>query len=208
MRHLFDVEGYLELQESSGIALTVLSYALSEDDGETTLDKVRGEHDFLAGLVEQHPDRFAALAAFDPFGGAEWREEAERCLGNGFSGLCFPSSRGGRYLDSAAAQQAWAFADERGTVVFLHPSDSPFPVDRAGDPLVRDWIGRPYDTGICLSRMLLADTLSGYPNVRVVAAHSGGTLPMLVGRLDSVYQTLERRAAMFGGGGPPGGGPP
>ena len=55
MRHLFDVEGYLALQEESGIALTVLSYALSEDDGDTPLDAVRAEHDFLAGLIDEAP---------------------------------------------------------------------------------------------------------------------------------------------------------
>ena len=210
MRHLFDVDGYVELQAASGIDLTVLSYALSADDEDGAgLDAVKREHEFLAGLLSDQPDRFAALATVDYFGGGEWLDEADRALANGFSGLCFPTSRGGRYPDAEDAADAWAFANERGAVVFLHPSDSPFGVERAGDPIVRDWIGRPYDTGICLSRLLLADTLSSYPNVRVVAAHSGGPLPMLVGRLDSVYQTLERRAAMFGGGrgGPPGGGP-
>jgi aminocarboxymuconate-semialdehyde decarboxylase len=78
-----------------------------------------------------------------------------------------------------------------------------------GDLILRDWIGRPYDTGICVSRMLLADTLASYPNVRVVIAHSGGPIPMLLGRLDAVYETFERRAAFARqpspGGGPSGG---
>lgn len=208
MRHLFDVEGYLELQSDSGIGLTVLSYAPSDLEGTSDeLDRAKEEHEFLTELVGQHPERLSALATVDPFGGPAWLEEAERALGAGLAGLCFPTSSRGRYLDAEDAQDAFAFANEQGTAIFLHPSDSPIEVDRAGDPILRDWIGRPYDTGICLSRLLLADTLSRYPNVRVVAAHSGGPLPMLIGRLDSVYQTFERRA-MFAGGGPPGGGPP
>ncbi len=99
MRDLFDVEGYLEKQERAGIERTVLSFAL-EDAGEST-DEIKGEHDFLAGLLEQYPDRFSALAAVDPFGGADALAEGERALELGFTGFCFPTSRGGRYLDSA-----------------------------------------------------------------------------------------------------------
>jgi aminocarboxymuconate-semialdehyde decarboxylase len=74
--------------------------------------------------------------------------------------------------------------------------------------VLRAWIGRPYDTGICLSRLLLAGTLDDVPELSLVVAHSGGTLPMLLGRLDHVYEGFERRAAMRSGGGPPGDGPP
>ena len=202
MRDLFDVEGYLEKQARAGIERSVLSYPL-EDEGEQ-VDEVKGEHDFLAGLVDKYPERFAALAALDPFGGPDWLAEGERALELGFSGFCFPTSRGGRYLDSESARDAFALADERGALVFVHPSTAPIALERVGHPVLRSWIGRPYDTGICLSRMLLADTLGAYPNVRIVAAHSGGALPMLLGRLDHVYQGMKRSAA----GGPPGGGPP
>jgi predicted TIM-barrel fold metal-dependent hydrolase len=205
MRDLFDVEGYLEKQERAGIERTVLSYALEDD--EVDLADVRGEHDFLAGLVEQHPGRFSALAAFDPFGGADWIAEAERALELGFTGLCLPTSMGGRYLDSADAADALAFADERGVLVFLHPSAAPIEPERAGHRLVNAWVGRPYDTGICMTRMLLADTLGSYPNLRMVVAHSGGTLPMLLGRLEHIFTGMQRMAR-FAGGGPPGGGPP
>lgn len=210
MRSLFDVEGYLERQEEAGLELTVLSYAPADLRGTPEeLDEAKGEHEFLGGLVEEHRGRFAALAGLDPFGGDGWLEEARRALDSGFAGLCLPTSSEGRYLDADEAQDALALADEREAVVFLHPSDSPVDAERAGDAVLRSWIGRPYDTGICLSRMLLADTLSRYPRVRMVVAHSGGALPMLLGRLDHVHDGFKRRAAvMAGGGGPPGGGPP
>ena len=91
MRDLFDVKGYLEKQERAGIERTVLSFAL-EDKGEA-MDEIKGEHDFLAGLLEQYPDRFSALAAVDPFGGVEALAEGERALELGFTGFCFPTSR-------------------------------------------------------------------------------------------------------------------
>ncbi len=208
LRHLFDVDGYLERQEAAGIELAVLSYAPQDLEGTgAELDRAKAEHEFLGDLVSRYPGRFVALAGVDPFGGNAWLEEAERALDSGFAGLCLPTSRQGRYLDSPDAGEALALADERGVVVFLHPSESAIDMERAGDPTLEAWIGLPCDTGVCLSRMLLADTLSRYRNVRLVAAHSGGALPMLLGRLDYVADGLKRRAALFAGGGPPGGPP-
>ena len=213
LRHMFDVEGYLERQEAAGIDLTVLSYGISDLEGTPEeLQQAKSENDFISELVSSHPDRFVGFPGIDPFGGDPWLEEAERVLDNGAAGLCLPTSRKGRYLDSDEAQDILVLANDRSLVIFLHPSDSAIDMERAGDPTLDAWIGRPYDTGICLSRMLLADTLGKYTNLRMVVAHSGGTLPMLLGRLDYVQEGLERRAKLMAGAGPgvapPGGGPP
>lgn len=200
LRSLFDVAGYLERQDAAGIDQTVLSYGLTEDGGSRKeLDEARRQHDFLAGLIGRYPDRLAALAGVDPFGGASWLFEAERALEAGFAGFCFPTSRRGRYLDSAAAGEAFALANERRALVLVHPSDSPIGTDRTGDPFLAMWIGRPIDVGLCVSRMVIADTLAAYPNVRVVVAQSGGVLPVLLGRLEHVLTDFAQRPPEWGG---------
>ena len=211
LAHLFDVTGYLERQEEAGIELTLLSYVPETPD----IERARSENGFLTELMAEHEGRFGAFAGVDPFGGPEWLELAAQALDDGYSGLCFPTSRNGRYLDADEAQDAFALADERGALIFLHPAESPVAVERLGDQVMEGWVGRPYDTGICLARMLIADTLSAYPGVTMVVAHCGGMLPMLIGRLGEAYETFERRAGLgigppSGGGGPPagGGGPP
>ena len=199
MRHLFDVDGYVERQAEAGLELTVLSYALHDLKGTPDeLELARTENDHLAELVASHPDRFAALAGIDPFGGGPWLEEAERALDSGFAGFCFPTSRQGAYLDAPEAEEALALANDRSALVFIHPSESALD-GRPGNALVEAWIGLPCDTGVCLSRLLLADTLSKHPNVRVVRRPLGGVLPLLLGRLDGVYEVLERIAALSGG---------
>jgi aminocarboxymuconate-semialdehyde decarboxylase len=209
MAALFDVDRYLASQEAAGIELTVLSNALTEvpSDGDE-LGEARKQHDFLAETIAQHPDRFKALAGVNPFGGGEWLEEGERALDAGLSGFVFPASREDRYLDEPEAQDAFALAEERGALVFIHPAEAPITAEQAGDPMLAMWIGRVYDTGIALSRMLMADTLARYPKLKVLVAHAGGVTPMMLGRLEQVHETFKRRAAIqarMGGGGPPGG---
>jgi aminocarboxymuconate-semialdehyde decarboxylase len=222
LRAMFDPDSYLEHQAANGIELTVLSNALMGDMPGDELAEARTQHDFLAGLVESHPDHFTALAGVNPWGGPRWLDEAERALDAGFAGLVLQASRDGQYLDAPEAQEFFALADDRGTLVFVHPSASPITDEQTGDPMLTMWIGRPYDTGVCLSRMLMANTLAGYPNLKLVVAHGGGVVPMVLGRLDHVHEMHKRVAAFAAvgaasaggpggrreGGGPPFGGPP
>jgi predicted TIM-barrel fold metal-dependent hydrolase len=213
LRAMFDPEGYLERQAAVGIELTVLSNALMGDSTDDELADARVQHDFLAGLVDKHPDRFVALAGVNPWGGQQWVDEAERLLDEGFGGLVLESGRDGMYLDAPEAADMLALANDREALVFIHPSSSPITDDQTGDPMLTLWIGRPYDTGISLTRMLMTGTLSNYPNLKLVVAHGGGVLPMVIGRLDQVHATRQRMAAFAAaGGGPPGGpgggGPP
>ena len=221
LRAMFDPEGYLERQAAVSVDLTVLSNALMGDTEGDELAEARVQHDFLAGLVESHPDRFAALAGVNPWGGQQWLDEAERALDEGFAGLVLESGRDGQYLDSPEVGDFLALAEERDAVVFVHPSASPITDEQTGDKMLTLWIGRPYDTGISLARLLLSDTLSRYPNVKIVVAHGGGVVTTILGRLDRVAETRLRMAAFAaagsagggpgppgGGGGPPFGGPP
>lgn len=200
LRHLFDVDGYLERQAAAGIEHTVLSYSLGDGRGRgDDVEDAKLQHAFLADLVSRYPDRFTALAGIDPFGGSDWLAEAERALDSGFAGFCFPTSRRGRYLDSSDAADAFALANERRAIVLVHPSDTPVGPERTGDPFLTIWIGRPYDVGLCLARMLIADTLGPYPDIRVVVAQGGGTLATLLGRLDHVLEDFRRRPPEWGG---------
>src|SRR5215207_8181930 len=200
--HMCDVERFLAEQAAAGVGTSVLSYlATSTDTDPEALDDARQQHDFFAALITSHPGRFAALAGIDPFGGGPWLAEAERALEAGFSGLCLPTSSRGRYLDSDEAEQALALANDHGVVVFLHPAESPAGMHSTGDPILDSWIGRPYETGISVSRLLLADTLANYPRLRIVVAHAGAVVPMLLCRLDKTFETLTRKAAFAGRGG-------
>ena len=48
-------------------------------------------------------------------------------------------------------------------------------------------MGQPAETLLikAISRLILAGTLDKFPDLRILLAHSGGTIPFLAGRLDS-----------------------
>lgn len=46
-------------------------------------------------------------------------------------------------------------------------------------------LGFPFETTTSISRMILAGVFDQFPALKILVAHSGGTLPFLAGRLDS-----------------------
>lgn len=46
-------------------------------------------------------------------------------------------------------------------------------------------MGFPLETTIAVTRMLLSGVWDQFPNLNILIAHSGGTLPFLAGRIES-----------------------
>lgn len=73
-------------------------------------------------------------------------------------------------------------------MIFLHPHYS-VPSELFG-PLENGHVlplalGFPFETTIAVSRMILSGVFDRIPHLKMMIAHSGGTLPFLAGRLDS-----------------------
>lgn len=63
-------------------------------------------------------------------------------------------------------------------------------------------LGFPLETTIAVTRMLLSGVFDRFPRLRVLLAHSGGTLPFLAGRIESCI--LHERTFVANGGSVPG----
>ena len=51
-------------------------------------------------------------------------------------------------------------------------------------------VGFMFDTTLAFTRMILAGFIDRYPNLKLIAAHGGATLPYLAGRLDRCHETI------------------
>lgn len=120
-------------------------------------------------------------------------------------GIIMGTSGLGKGLDDGGLDPIWAALQDTETLLFLHPhyglpeeafggSDA---TNRYGHilPLA---LGFPLETTIAVTRMLLAGVFDRFPRLKILLAHSGGTLPFLAGRIESCIHH-ERRFVANGG---------
>jgi aminocarboxymuconate-semialdehyde decarboxylase len=164
-------------------------------------DRARLFNDGMVELTARYPGRLFGLGCLDPFGGEASARELERVVRElGLYGVLvnpsYPSTAGSaggpadtpEYLDSPRAEPFLAAAEALGAPVFLHPSrDLPAPEDSAEFAMGVS-LARPHQTAICISRMIYTGTLDRYPNLKILLAHAGGTLPYVAGRLDATWE--------------------
>lgn len=120
-------------------------------------------------------------------------------------GFIMGTSGLGRGLDDDHLDPVWKSLEGTETLLFLHPHYG-LPDDAFGGfnvtsryghvlPLA---LGFPLETTIAVARMILAGVFDRFPGLKILLAHSGGTLPFLAGRIESCIQH-ERRFIANGG---------
>jgi aminocarboxymuconate-semialdehyde decarboxylase len=105
-------------------------------------------------------------------------------------GVVMGTTGAGFGLDDPAFVPIWEALAENQTMVFLHPHYG-LPSEVFGPraekfghvlPLA---LGFPLETTIAITRMILTGIFAKLPGLRILLAHSGGTLPFLAGRIQS-----------------------
>lgn len=111
----------------------------------------------------------------------------------------------GRGLDDPAMDTIWQVLQTTKTIVFLHPHYGLPDTAFGGPEVVPSYghvlplaLGFPLETTIAVSRMFLAGVFDRFPNLQLLLAHSGGTLPFLAGRIQSCVE--HEREFMANGG--------
>lgn len=97
----------------------------------------------------------------------------------------------GRGLDDPALLPVLEAVAAAGLTIFLHPHYG-LPNDVWGPRASAEYghvlplaLGFPMETTIAVARMYLAGVFDAVPALRMLLAHSGGTLPFLAGRIES-----------------------
>lgn len=97
----------------------------------------------------------------------------------------------GAGLDDPALEPIFKALADAGLIVFLHPRDG-LPNEVWGPRASTEYghvlplaLGFPMETTIAVARMYLAGVFDRIPSLRMLLAHSGGTLPFLAGRIES-----------------------
>ncbi|KAJ3929684.1 MAG: hypothetical protein NXY57DRAFT_922818 [Lentinula lateritia] len=103
-------------------------------------------------------------------------------------GLIMGTKGLGKGLDDDALDPVWQAIEDNGLVVFLHPHygvDSSAWGEKENGHVLPLALGFPFETTTAITRFILSGAFDRFPSIKILLAHSGGTLPQLSSRLAS-----------------------
>ncbi|KAF5384733.1 hypothetical protein D9757_006239 [Collybiopsis confluens] len=94
----------------------------------------------------------------------------------------------GKGIDDDALDPVWEAIEKTGLIVFLHPHygvDSSAWGEKENGHVLSLALGFPFETTTAITRFILSAAFDRFPFLKILLAHSGGTLPQLSSRLAS-----------------------
>ena len=194
---LIEAGARLDFMDRHGVSRQVLSlpglFGVDSLPAAEAAPLVRLFNDALADLMARHPARFSGLAALPLADPSAAVDELGRAMDRpGFAGAILPADA---FLTRREAE-AWAplldAANARRAHIFIHPG--PVPAAGARPPpdygdnvnlrhIVLDVQARLSAVTVTLT---LTDFLNAFPDITVQIANLGGSVPMMVERMDHV----------------------
>jgi aminocarboxymuconate-semialdehyde decarboxylase len=172
----------------------LLSYWLAADDA---LSLTRFMNDELAALAQSQPAQFTGLGAV-PLQDVDLAiRELERCMKIGLAGVELGSNINGKPLGHADHEPFFAAAQALGAAIFVHAL-RPAGMDRlVGPPALEQVLAFPGEVGLAAASLLTSGLLARLPQLRVSFSHGGGSLAMLLPRLQHGWQQMAPLRGVF-----------
>jgi predicted TIM-barrel fold metal-dependent hydrolase len=197
-RRPWSLELTLEQMDKFNISVVILSMTqngdLLYDNTPKGRTEVRRGNDFGRELVEKHPGKFGQFGGIpmpDIDGSLKEIEYAFDQLKVDGIGI-YTNDNKGRWPGDAYFEPMWQELNRRKAIVYMHPLAPPCCTNLKYGP------GAPmleydFDIGRAVASIIVNGVMFRYPNITFMTVHSGGTVPMLVGRMkDRVPQGSEK----------------
>jgi predicted TIM-barrel fold metal-dependent hydrolase len=198
---LRDLEARFRLMHELGSdyrqVLVMAHTSVEHEAPDVALELARIGNEELAGLVAAHSERFVGWVAQPALQAGERGLAAiEEAIGDGALGVQVFTAMQGRCLDHPDYEPFFALMARLERPIWIHPnrtvqwSDFPptEPESRFGMYVRAGW---PTDTTVTMCRLVFAGYLERWPGLKIIVHHSGGTVPMLAGRLKTVQPGPE-----------------
>jgi predicted TIM-barrel fold metal-dependent hydrolase len=175
----------------------VSSPGVNFGDDRAAVQLAREMNAVAAEITDHNPGRLGFFGSLPlPDVGAALAE-IRRCFDElGADGIALMSNVNGAYLGDDRYKPVWRALDDRGAVVFIHPTGPP----HAGTVA----LGRPnsvvefiFDEARTVVDMIFAGVLLDYPRIKFVITHSGGALPVIADRAGGRYTPPRESDAPF-----------
>ncbi len=163
---------------------------------EISAEATRIMNNDLAAAQKSYPDRIRWFASLPWQYGDLAVAELDRARAAGAVGVMVLGNIAGKSLTDPDFAAIWQAIDASGLPVFVHPTAPPgvSEMDTATHNLVPS-IGFTFDTSLAIARCIYDGFFDRYPSITVIAAHGGGALPYLIGRLDICHERIPTCSA-------------
>ncbi|KAK8088737.1 Amidohydrolase [Apiospora hydei] len=188
--HYSSLQQKIHFMDTHKIDISVISLAnpwldfVAEAEAAETARSVNREFE---SMCLEHPGRlfFATLPLSAP------AEELLAAIEFHCRGVILGTSGLGKGLDDKRLIPVFKALAKNGLMIFLHPHYG-LPSEVWGPRATEEYghvlslaLGFPLETTIAVARMYLAGVFDEVPDLKMLLAHSGGTLPFLAGRIES-----------------------
>ncbi len=144
-------------------------------------------NDFIASIVEQHPERFYGLATLPLQDIGSALAEFDRVAGLGFKGLMVFSNVNGKRIDLQEFWPVFEMAERLKAPIFLHPTVPARPEGYEDYGIWGPALGFGVDAETAALRLVMSGLFEEFPGLKMVLGHLGETIPFFLKRMDFVY---------------------
>ena len=182
----WSIETTLKAMDTHKVATQVLSMSspgVAFLSGQKAAQLARRLNEFQAKLVEDHAPRFGSLAVLPlPDVEASLAEIGYAFDTLGVDGVCLLSNYHGLYLGDPKIDAVFAELNKRKAAVFVHPTEpvnfETFSIGLSAP--VQEFV---FDSTRMAQNLVQTGTKAKYPDISIIVAHGGGTLPYTSQRL-------------------------
>jgi len=186
-------------QAGVDIAIVSLTYpSVFFGNEATSKQAARMVNDSMAEQQQLRTDRIRWFASIPWQYAAAAPAELKYAIQRGAVGVFVTATIDDVSLTDASFAAVWKEIDRLKLPVLVHPGPPPglraLQLQEYG--LIPP-VGFTFDTTLAIARMILDGFLDRYPNLKIIAAHGGGTLPYIVGRLDRAHEMIPACSAVI-----------
>lgn len=195
MPGMFDYELRLRAMDEARVDMAVVTLTSPNvfwGSARHSLEAARLVNDDMAAQQRRYPERIRFMCSL-PWQHAKLAvaELKRACDELGAVGVMQLANVDGASLTDRRFAPVWKEIVRRGLPVLIHPSAPPATkhLDVMKYNLIAS-VGFMFDTSLAVSRMIFDGFLDRYPALKLIAAHGGGTLPYIAGRLDICFDNM------------------
>jgi aminocarboxymuconate-semialdehyde decarboxylase len=200
-RAMWDYEQRIRDMDKARVDLAIVSLTTPNvywGDRATSLKAAQMVNDSMAAQKAARPDRIGWLCSVPWQFADDAKAELARCVASGAAGVIVLANIDGRDLTDPSFAPVWQEIDTLRLPVLVHPTAPQGVRDQHMDEFgLVPPIGFMFDTTLAFARMIYAGFIDRYPSVKLIAAHGGGTLPYIAGRLDRCYEMIPACAEVI-----------